>query len=331
VSQQMPSYLRPVIAYILSLVNKSLIVKQLGGHNTIPGSVLGKHHTSHEDGGSDEISVAGLSGTLADDQPPKAHGHTAAAHDGGQFPLVNLQSTGADADDVPIADGAGGIDWGPQSGGSPDAADVTYAPAVATDWDGDADPGNADDALDQLAERIDDIEGAGYLTAVDAADVTYTPTTAADWDSDADPGDLDEALDQLAERVDDLEAAGGGAMATDPLWDALGDLAYGTGADTATRLAGNTTTTRKFLRQTGAGGGVSAAPDWDTLAAGDYPDMVGANGGAGTKGAVPAPAAGDSAAGRYLRADGTWAIPSGTGAPAEGSAGSRVYAYRTFK
>ena len=31
------------------------------------------HSTSHEDGGSDEISVAGLSGELADDQPPKTH------------------------------------------------------------------------------------------------------------------------------------------------------------------------------------------------------------------------------------------------------------------
>lgn len=39
-----------------------------------------------------------------------------------------------------------------------DAADVTYTPAVLTDWNGDADPGNADAALDQLAERVDDNE-----------------------------------------------------------------------------------------------------------------------------------------------------------------------------
>ena len=49
----------------------------------------------------------------------------------------------------------------PPAGGAVDAADVTYTPAVATDWDSDADPGNADDALDQLAERVDDLEGAG--------------------------------------------------------------------------------------------------------------------------------------------------------------------------
>lgn len=39
-----------------------------------------------------------------------------------------------------------------------DAADVTYTPTVATDWDGDVDPGDLDDALNQLAERIDDVE-----------------------------------------------------------------------------------------------------------------------------------------------------------------------------
>jgi hypothetical protein len=39
-----------------------------------------------------------------------------------------------------------------------DAAAVTYTPAVAGDWDGDADPGDVDDALDQLAERTDDLE-----------------------------------------------------------------------------------------------------------------------------------------------------------------------------
>jgi hypothetical protein len=42
-----------------------------------------------------------------------------------------------------------------------DAGDVTYTPAAATDWDSDADPGDVDAALDQLAERVDDLEGAG--------------------------------------------------------------------------------------------------------------------------------------------------------------------------
>ena len=41
--------------------------------------------------------------------------------------------------------------------------------------------------------------------------------------------------------------------------------------------------------------------------------MVGDSGSGGTKGLAPAPAAGDAAAGKYLKADGTWAVPPGSG------------------
>lgn len=40
-------------------------------------------------------------------------------------------------------------------------------------------------------------------------------------------------------------------------------------------------------------------------------DMVGDSGSGGTKGLVPAPASGTAAAGKFLKADGTWAVPSG--------------------
>ena len=93
-------------------------------------------------------------------------------------------------------------------GGTVDASVISYTPTVATDWDGDADPGDLDDALDQLAERVDDLEAAPPSHVHDAADVTYTPNVLTDWDSDADPGDTNDALDQLAERVDDVENAG---------------------------------------------------------------------------------------------------------------------------
>ena len=54
--------------------------------------------------------------------------------------------------------------------------------------------------------------------------------------------------------------------------------------------------------------------------------MVGDSGSGGTKGLVPAPASGDAAAGKFLKADGTWTIPAGggsgtvttTGTPATG-------------
>lgn len=48
----------------------------------------------------------------------------------------------------------------------------------------------------------------------------------------------------------------------------LGDLIYASATNTLAKLAGNTTTTKKFLTQTG-NGSVSAAPAWDTVATGD--------------------------------------------------------------
>ena len=42
-----------------------------------------------------------------------------------------------------------------------DAGDVVFTPEIAADWDGGADPGNVDDALDQLAERTADLEAGG--------------------------------------------------------------------------------------------------------------------------------------------------------------------------
>jgi hypothetical protein len=54
---------------------------------------------------------------------------------------------------------------------------------------------------------------------------------------------------------------------------ATGDTLYASASNTLGKLSGNTTTTRKFLRQTG-NGSVSAAPAWDTLATGDMPAGV---------------------------------------------------------
>lgn len=53
---------------------------------------------------------------------------------------------------------------------------------------------------------------------------------------------------------------------------APGDLIYGGASGTPTRLAPNTTTTRKFLRETGDGAN-GAAPAWDTIVEGDVPTL----------------------------------------------------------
>ncbi len=54
---------------------------------------------------------------------------------------------------------------------------------------------------------------------------------------------------------------------------ALGDVIYGGASGTRTALAGNITTTKKFLTQTG-NGSVSAAPGWAVLVIGDIPAGV---------------------------------------------------------
>ena len=55
----------------------------------------------------------------------------------------------------------------------------------------------------------------------------------------------------------------------------LGDILYASGTNTLAKLAGNTTTTDKFLRQTGTGS-VSAAPVWDVIMPGDINTQYGA-------------------------------------------------------
>lgn len=52
----------------------------------------------------------------------------------------------------------------------------------------------------------------------------------------------------------------------------LGDIIYASGTNTLAKLAGNTTATKKFLTQTG-NGSASAAPGWNTIVAGDIPDI----------------------------------------------------------
>jgi hypothetical protein len=112
---------------------------------------------------------------------------------------------------------------------------------------------------------------------------------------------------------------------------ALGDILYASATNTLLKLGGNTTTTRKFLRQTG-NGSISASPAWDTLVAADYPVMGAASSGSGgTQGAVPAPTAGQQT--YFLRGDATWVAISGGGTVNKfsgtfpGTVGSAPYNY----
>jgi hypothetical protein len=97
------------------------------------------------------------------------------------------------------------------------------------------------------------------------------------------------------------------------------------GTGTSLLLTGGT---GQYLKQTASGAAISVG----AIAASDLPSMVGDSGSGGTKGAVPAPASGDSAAGKFLKADGTWSVPSGTtNWDAPGSIGSTTPNSGAFK
>jgi hypothetical protein len=75
----------------------------------------------------------------------------------------------------------------------------------------------------------------------------------------------------------------------------LGDTLYGATDGVWTKLAGNTTTTRKFLRQAGTGI-ASAAPAWDTLQSGDIPSLS----------SIYEPLISAGTTGQYWRGDKSW-------------------------
>jgi hypothetical protein len=79
------------------------------------------------------------------------------------------------------------------------------------------------------------------------------------------------ALDQTAAVSGALSTTNGG---TGLISYTLGDLIYSSATNTLTKLAGNVTTTKLFLTQTGIGGSVSAAPAWGSIAAADVSGLA---------------------------------------------------------
>lgn len=101
------------------------------------------------------------------------------------------------------------------------------------------------------------------------------------------------ALDQSAAVSGTLGATNGG---TGLSTYTLGDTVYSSAANTLSKLAGNTTTTKKFLVQTGTGS-VSAAPAWDVVNGADVNGNI-----SGSAGSV----ANALTAGTYLTSAGTF-------------------------
>lgn len=144
------------------------------------------------------------------------------------------------------------------SGGSVDADDVSYTPTTLADWDGSADPGDVEQALDQLAERVTDVETSGLGNSFTTIAVSGQSDVVADSATDTltlvAGSNITITTNAGADTV--TIAATAGSVATDAIWDVAGDLAYGTGSNTASRLAIGTA--RQKLRVNSG----ATAPEW---------------------------------------------------------------------
>jgi len=91
----------------------------------------GPHTSQHEDGGSDELTVTGLSGDLADAQDPKSHGTT---HRENGSDELTVGALGANSNDTSLfygPDGSGGVQL--KSSGALSASEVQQEAAVWSD------------------------------------------------------------------------------------------------------------------------------------------------------------------------------------------------------
>lgn len=105
-----------------------------------------------------------------------------------------------------------------------------------------------------------------------------------------------------------------------------GDVTAGSGSGSQAATIANDAVTNAKLDNMAAGtikGRALGAGTGDptdltsTQATAILDNLVGDSGAGGTKGLAPAPAAGDAASGKFLKADGLWVTPSGTGAPTD--------------
>jgi len=85
--------------------------------------------------------------------------------------------TSASINDVLVFNGTNWINQPPAAVSTADAANVTYTPLALADWTASTDPGQVDDALDQLADRVNVLETSHDEAIVIACSDEITPLT----------------------------------------------------------------------------------------------------------------------------------------------------------
>ena len=117
--------------------------------------------------------------------------------------------------------------------------------------------------------------GLSTVAAIENGETIWKAKALFDTTNPEDVGVADPGTSLIAARRDHVHAGGGGDVATDAIWDAKGDLAVGTGADTAAKLTVGANGT--YLK---AASGEATGLIWDTPAgAGDVVGPAGASDG----------------------------------------------------
>ena len=135
------------------------------------------HASTHESGGGDEISVAGLSGLLADAQTPTAHASTHSDGGSDEITVEDLATASTTLTHVLSPDGAGGLVMRAESGGVTTPGTTIDLGVVV--WDGLTGTAIADAGIREYGKSAADptvptpADGDGYYNTALNMRMTY--------------------------------------------------------------------------------------------------------------------------------------------------------------
>jgi hypothetical protein len=289
--------------------------------------VAGSNITITTNATTDTITIAATAGGGSGDVvgPASSVDNAVARFDGTTGKLIQNSA-------VTIADTTGDITAGKYntvaiSGSTTPTLAVTGTSSISGTNTGDQTSvtGNAGTATAlQTARAINGVsfDGTAAITVTAAAGTLTGATLAAGVTASSLTSASGGSFGTLAFQSGTFSGTSSGTNTGDQTITLTGDVAgSGTGSFVATIGAGKVTVTQmanmataSFLGRNTAGSGapevLSATTSTAILNA-----MVGDSGSGGTKGLAPAPGAGDAAAGKFLKADGTYQVPTAAAPP----------------